>query len=77
MSGLVAFMSRPAGRIARVVAGIVLIVVGAVVGGAGWFLAVVGLVPLAAGAFDVCLLGPVFGQPLRGVQVRGNVASRR
>jgi hypothetical protein len=77
MTGLVAFMSSPAGRIARVVAGIVLIVVGAVIGGAGWFLAVVGLVPLAAGVFDVCLLGPVFVQPLRGVQARGHVASQR
>lgn len=77
MTDLVAFMSSPAGRIARMVAGVVLIVVGAVIGGAGWILAVVGLVPLAAGAFDVCLLGPLFGRPLAGSQMRGNVASRR
>ncbi len=77
MTGLVAFMSSPAGRIARVLAGIVLIVLGAVIGGVGWILAVVGFVPLAAGVFDVCLLGPVVGQPLRGSQVRGNIASRR
>ena len=58
-------------------AGAALIVIGAVVGGAGWILAVVGLVPLVAGALDVCLLGPVFHEPLRGAQVRGNLAARR
>ncbi|WP_300008171.1 YgaP-like transmembrane domain [Pseudonocardia sp.] len=66
--GFVGFMSSAAGRLTRILAGIVLIVVGlAVVGGIGGVvLAVVGLVPLAAGVFNFCLLGPLFGVGLRG-----------
>ena len=44
-----------AGRSVRVLAGVALIVVGAILGGGWWALAVVGLVPLAAGALDICL----------------------
>lgn len=65
---IVTFMRSSAGRLARILAGLVLIVVGlAVVGGpAGIVVAVVGLVPLAAGVFNFCLLGPLFGVDLRG-----------
>ena len=65
---LVTFMSSPAGRLARVIAGIALIVVGlAVVGGTGGIIiAIVGLVPIGAGAGNVCLLGPVLGSDLPG-----------
>lgn len=62
------FMARPAGRGLRVVAGLGLIARGVSGGGAAW--AVLGAVPLLAGAFDVCLLGPVLGEPLRGQDVR-------
>lgn len=64
----VTFMSSPAGRAARVVAGLALIVIGlAVVGGTGGvILAVVGLVPLAAGMANVCLFGPLLGSDLHG-----------
>jgi hypothetical protein len=69
----IGFMASPAGRIARIVAGIVLIVVGLVAGG-GWIaLSVVGLVPLAAGAFDVCLLAPLFRLPFVGSRIRDRV----
>ena len=66
--GFVGFMGSTAGRAARIVVGVVLIVVGlVVVGGTGGVdLAVVGLVPLAAGVFDFCLLGPLFGVGVRG-----------
>lgn len=38
-----------------------------VIGGpAGWAVGVVGLVPLAAGAGNVCLFAPLFHAPLRG-----------
>lgn len=65
---LVTFMSSTAGRALRIVAGLALIVIGlAVVGGTGGvILAVVGLVPLYAGAANVCLLGPLLGSDLRG-----------
>ena len=47
-----------------------LVVVGGLLGGGWWALAVVGLVPLAAGALDVCLINVLFGQPLSGKAVR-------
>lgn len=63
---LVKFMSSSAGRLARIVAGLVLIIVGFVLGG-GWLtLSVVGLIPTFAGAFNVCLLAPLMGQPFKG-----------
>ena len=61
------FMSSPFGRGIRILAGAVLIVVGLALGSAvGWVIAVVGLLPIAAGAFNVCVLGPVFGAPFSG-----------
>jgi Protein of unknown function (DUF2892) len=64
----ITFMSSTAGRALRIVAGLALIAVGlAVVGGtAGIVMAVVGLVPLGAGATNVCLFGPLFGSDLHG-----------
>ena len=68
--GVVSFMASTAGRVTRVTIGLVMIVIGALIGGGGWILAAVGLVPLLAGAFDVCLLGPVLKQPFRGAEIR-------
>jgi Inner membrane protein YgaP-like, transmembrane domain len=63
----VQFMGRPAGRVARVVAGAALITGAVFIGGpAGWAAGVVGLVPLAAGAGNLCLFAPLFHAPLRG-----------
>jgi len=60
------FMSSSTGRLLRIVAGIALIVIGLIAGG-GWItLSVIGLVPLLAGLANVCLLAPLFGQPLKG-----------
>jgi len=62
------FMSSTAGRTARIIAGLALVVIGlAVVGGTGGIvLAVVGLVPLGAGVANVCLFGPLLGSDLHG-----------
>jgi hypothetical protein len=74
--GFAAFMSSAAGRIVRIVAGLVLIGGGLAlaIGPAnvvlGVVLAVVGLVPLLAGVLDVCVFAPLFGAPLRGAKVR-------
>ena len=70
--GLIDFLASGPGRIARIVAGIVLVVVGLVVveGTAGIVLAVVGLVPLLAGLFDFCVFAPLSGQPLSGKRIR-------
>ena len=60
------FMSTGLGRSLRLIAGVILIVLG-FVGGGGWItLSIVGLVPLVAGVMNVCLLAPLMGQPLKG-----------
>ena len=43
-----------------------------VAGGGWWALAIVGLVPLAAGVLDICLFNVLFGQPLSGKAVRAS-----
>ena len=68
--GFVQFMASTAGRITRVVAGLVLIAAGIGIGGAGYILAVVGLVPLAAGALDFCVFAPLFNAPFKGEEIR-------
>lgn len=66
--GFARFMSGTAGRLARIIAGIVLIVIGlAAVGGtAGWIIAIIGIAPIAAGVFNFCLIAPFIGAPFRG-----------
>jgi len=65
--GFVRFMGTAAGRVVRVAAGVALILGGLLAGGAaGWAVAVVGVVPLAAGVTNVCLFAPVFHAPFRG-----------
>jgi hypothetical protein len=57
---IVRMMNSAAGRGARALAGVGLIAAGAVIGGGtGLVLALVGLVPLAAGAAGVCLAAPL------------------
>ncbi|MEZ4522800.1 MAG: DUF2892 domain-containing protein [Thermomicrobiales bacterium] len=70
--GFARFMATGAGRLARIVAGIVLIALGIwVVGGAaGWIIAAIGIVPILAGAANVCLVSPVIHAPFRGRDVR-------
>ncbi len=65
-------LSSTRGRIGRIVAGLALIVGGLVAlgGTVGIIVAAIGLVPLLAGAFDVCLFSALFGGPLRGSNVR-------
>ena len=60
----VTFMSSPAGRAVRAIAGLAFIAWGVVDGILA--LVLVGLVPLAAGVFNVCLLGPLFKAPFSG-----------
>ena len=66
------FMPSSAGRAIRIIAGLALIVIGGVLGGGWWALAVVGLIPLAAGALDICLFNVLFRQPLSGKAVRAS-----
>jgi len=70
--GFSKFMASTAGRTIRIIAGIALIVVGGILGGGWWALAVVGLIPLAAGALDICLFNVLFRQSLSGKAVRAS-----
>jgi len=74
MTSFFAFMASAAGRITRIAAGVVLIAVGVLLGGGWWALAVVGLVPLAAGIADVCVFAPLFGRPFTGSRLRADTA---
>ena len=64
----VRFMQSWAGRLLRIGAGVLLMWYGLtqLSGTAGITLAVVGAVPIAAGLFNFCLFGPLFGVTLMG-----------
>jgi hypothetical protein len=65
----VTFMSSTAGRAIRVIAGAAIIAAGIASGGtSGVIIAVIGVVPLAAGAGNVCLFAPLFGAHFAGRQ---------
>jgi hypothetical protein len=70
-SGFAQFINSPAGRLARIVAGIGLVAWGYMQHGSttGLVLMVVGLVPLAAGVFDWCLISALLGGPLSGARM--------
>jgi hypothetical protein len=70
--GFSKFMASTTGRAVRVIVGVALIVAGGLLGGGWWALAIVGLVPFAAGALDICLFNVLFGQPLSGKAVRAS-----
>jgi hypothetical protein len=69
---LIKLLASPTGRWARIVAGIVLISLGLFVvkDTVGIVLAVVGLVPFAAGVGDFCVFAPLFGTPFSGKAIR-------
>jgi hypothetical protein len=68
----VKLMASLTGRLVRMVAGSVLIVVGLLVvqDAGGIVLAIIGLVPLLAGLLDFCVFAPLFGAPLSGKAIR-------
>jgi hypothetical protein len=73
---LLRFIGSQPGRFVRAAAGLALIGTGVLLGG-GWLaLAVVGLLPLAAGVFDVCVLGPLFRLPFAGPAFRAAAGGR-
>lgn len=62
-----AWMAGPAGRIIRIVAGVVLVIVGVAVGGiAGTIVAVIGLVPVGLGMSNRCIISRAIGAPWKG-----------
>jgi hypothetical protein len=62
------FMAGTAGRLVRIIAGVVLIALGLFVieDTAGLIVAVIGVAPLLAGILNVCLIAPILGAPLSG-----------
>jgi len=66
--GLIKFLGSTAGRVTRAVAGILLIIWGASAN--LWVLIAVGIVFIAAGLFDFCLLAPLFKKPFNGKKLR-------
>lgn len=70
MDNLLRYIASPYGRLARVALGTALIGTGLTQGRKGLPLVVVGLLPLAMGATDSCLLAPLAGLPFDGEHVR-------
>jgi hypothetical protein len=70
-SGFSHFVNSPAGRVLRIAVGVGLVAWGYAGRGSGTGLAlmVVGLVPLAAGAFDLCLISALLGGPISGARI--------
>ncbi len=62
------FMAGPIGRGIRIVAGVVLILLGLIsVGGVGGIVvAIVGLAAVLAGAFNYCMISPLIKAPFWG-----------
>ncbi len=72
-SGFSKFINSPPGRIFRLVAGTGFLVVGYVYRDHALGLASMAwsVVPLSAGAFDLCYISAVLGGPVSGARIRG------
>jgi len=72
-SGFSKFLNSPSGRILRLVAGIGFLVVGYMYQdhALGVISMVWGVLPLSAGAFDICYISAALGGPLSGKKIRG------
>lgn len=65
------FMATPAGRGIRIALGLILIWIGVAMDKpAGYVLEAIGLVPIAAGALNFCLLAPILKAPFWGKDAR-------
>ncbi|MGB6120937.1 MAG: DUF2892 domain-containing protein [Bacteroidota bacterium] len=73
-SGFAKYVNTPAGRIVRIIAGLALIGWGYVQlpEATGIVLIIVGLVPLAAGVFNLCLISALLGGTISGARIARN-----
>ena len=71
-SGFSRFINSPAGRAFRLIAGATFVVVGYVFrhGTLGLLSMAWGVLPLSAGAFDLCYISAALGGPLSGARIR-------
>jgi hypothetical protein len=74
-SGFSKFLNSPPGRILRLVVGLGFIIVGYIY--RDYVLGVLsmlwGVLPLSAGAFDICYVSAALGGPLSGKKIRSDV----
>lgn len=70
MNGSVNFMASTTGRIARIVAGIVLMAWGLL--GLGSTTGIIVAVPLLVGVLEFCIFAPLFGCTFAGPKIRAN-----
>lgn len=70
-TGFARFVNSPAGRVVRIVAGVILITLGYAqrTETKGMAVMVLGLVPLSAGLFDLCFISALLGGPIQGSRV--------
>ena len=71
-SGFAQFMASAAGRILRIIAGVLILYWGYTKWGttAGTVLVIIGLIPFLAGLFDVCIITGAIGGPFSGPKIR-------
>jgi len=71
-SGFSRFLNSPAGRVFRLLAGLVFLVVGFIYRhhALGVVSMMWGLFPLSAGVFDICYISAALGGPLSGAKIR-------
>lgn len=67
-----AWLNGDSGRTFRIVAGVLFLIVGATFRDEWWGLAMVlwGVLPLSAGAFDICYISAALAGPLKGAEIR-------
>ena len=70
MKNFVRFMVSKSGRALRIVAGLALIAIGAFSPGVNWTMIIIGILPLATGLFDICVLSPLLGYSFSGQKTR-------
>ena len=72
MNSVMKFLASGTGRIVRIVVGAILVILGFFINPTwlGVILVVIGLVPLLAGIFDVCVFAPLFKLPFSGKKIR-------
>lgn len=73
-----AWLNGDSGRTFRIVAGVLFLIVGVTFRDEWWGRASVlwGVLPLSAGAFDICYISAALGGPLKGATVRDQQVPR-
>lgn len=68
MENLVYFLASPRGRFARIVIGLLMLWFGAYVFAQplGYWVMGIGVIPIVAGALNICLMAPLVQEPVRG-----------